>query len=319
MSAMTEHRETISICIITYNHAKYIDQCIRSVLNQKCSDNLEIVLGDDASTDETVSIARSVLASRDIHVKIIEHKVNVGVKANLESTLRASSGAFVALLEGDDYWVDPLKLTKQVTRLRENRAAALDVTAAAIDLVVFGHRKIYKPPVLSNRGMELNEAITRGWFGLHTCTYVMTREFLKKHLESTFFQRGLLCADWPIAVHAALEGPIIYSDEYTAVYRIAPGSLMNSDPYIKARLVSEQREWWKIFKEATNNPDVQNFDVESSISKSMKQIGFNECGDATAKKKTFEISNARYILAVMRRRLSLFKMWLLGVRADLRP
>jgi len=112
----------LSVCIITYNHGAYITQAIESVLRQKTNFPIEIIIGEDGSSDTTRDI---VLGYRDrfpnkIRVLLGERKNVIYIndrptgRRNLIDVLSAATGKYIARLEGDDFWIDPLKLQKQV-------------------------------------------------------------------------------------------------------------------------------------------------------------------------------------------------------------
>ncbi|GAB3224221.1 hypothetical protein GCM10027346_04130 [Hymenobacter seoulensis] len=100
--------------MITYNHASFISQAIDSVILQKTSFNIEIIIGEDKSTDNTMSIIESYQTKHPDLIKIITSETNVGMGLNFQRAFAACSGEYIAWLEGDDYWTDPDKLQRQV-------------------------------------------------------------------------------------------------------------------------------------------------------------------------------------------------------------
>lgn len=112
--------QLISIGMITYNHELYVRQAIESILQQKTTFKIELVIGEDCSTDSTRSICEEYALSHPEVVKLLPSEKNLGVTPNFIRTLLACSGDFIALCEGDDYWTDPLKLQKQVEFLEAN-------------------------------------------------------------------------------------------------------------------------------------------------------------------------------------------------------
>lgn len=106
----------VSVCMISYRHEAFVAQAIESILAQKCEFEFELVIGDDCSPDRTGTICDE-FARRDPRVKLLPRDRNLGVMGNFSRTLQACRGEYVAVCEGDDYWLDPLKLTKQVTFL----------------------------------------------------------------------------------------------------------------------------------------------------------------------------------------------------------
>lgn len=103
---------TVSVIIPTYNRADLIERAVRSVLDQTFTD-LECLVVDDGSTDETVSVVRSI---DDDRVTVIEHGENGGAAAARNAGIDASSGEYLAFLDDDDVW-RPEKLAKQIDLL----------------------------------------------------------------------------------------------------------------------------------------------------------------------------------------------------------
>ena len=114
----------VSVCIITYNHEKFIEQAIKSVLEQDVNFEYEIVVGEDCSTDSTASILRELERKHQTRIKVIYRPANLGSKANFLKTLFECNGEYVAFLDGDDYWSSINKLQHQVDFLNCNRTTA---------------------------------------------------------------------------------------------------------------------------------------------------------------------------------------------------
>ena len=101
----------VSIHMCTYNRAQYIIQAVDSVLIQTCTD-FELLILDDASTDNTEEILRPYLA--DSRIRYIKNERNLGITKNRNKALSLSLGEYVAVLDSDDYWIDKTKLQRQV-------------------------------------------------------------------------------------------------------------------------------------------------------------------------------------------------------------
>ena len=109
----------VSVCVVTYNHEKYIRQCILSIINQKIDSDFEIIIGDDCSTDGTAKILREIEKDHPNVLKIIIHKNNIGGTQNYKAIHKLALGRYVAHIDGDDFWL-PGKLAQQVNFLEEN-------------------------------------------------------------------------------------------------------------------------------------------------------------------------------------------------------
>jgi glycosyltransferase involved in cell wall biosynthesis len=110
----------VSICCATYNHEKYLAQTLESFLMQKVSFPIEIIIGEDCSTDRAPQIVRDYAERLPQLVRVITSDTNVGVSQNAFRIRAAARGRYIALCEGDDYWTDPHKLLKQVDFLEQN-------------------------------------------------------------------------------------------------------------------------------------------------------------------------------------------------------
>lgn len=122
----------ISVLIITYNHERYIAQALDSVLNQKMDFGYEIVIGDDCSTDGTQAIVSEYQKKCPGKIKLLLAEKNLGPTRNFIKTYRACGGQYVALLEGDDYWISPGKLQQQVDFLESHPEFVLCFTNSRI-------------------------------------------------------------------------------------------------------------------------------------------------------------------------------------------
>jgi glycosyltransferase involved in cell wall biosynthesis len=105
----------VSVWMVTYNHEKFIRQAIESVLMQVTDFQIEIIIGEDCSTDGTRKIIEELELQYPDIIKPIYHEKNVGAQRNAyEFCLPELKGKYIACLEGDDYWTDPYKLQKQI-------------------------------------------------------------------------------------------------------------------------------------------------------------------------------------------------------------
>jgi glycosyltransferase involved in cell wall biosynthesis len=126
----------VSICIVTYQHVDFIAQCLDSVLMQKTNFSYEIILGEDESTDGTREICIDYAKKYPDKIRLFLHSRENNIKINNTPTgrfnflygLSQARGKYIALCEGDDYWIDSEKLQKQVDFLEKNRDYGMVVT-----------------------------------------------------------------------------------------------------------------------------------------------------------------------------------------------
>lgn len=109
-----------SVVILTCNHERYISEAITSVLDQETDFDFEILIGDDASEDDTLKIVKDFQRRYPSIIRIVEHSENVGASRNAYDTMKVSRGKYLASCEGDDYWIYRKKLQEQVDFLEAN-------------------------------------------------------------------------------------------------------------------------------------------------------------------------------------------------------
>jgi glycosyltransferase involved in cell wall biosynthesis len=108
--------------MVTYNHESFIKKAIDGVLSQKCNFEIELIISDDASTDQTEIIIREIIntSNQGDIIKYFRQEINIGMQSNGLFSLSKSRGKFIALCDGDDYWTDQYKLQKQYDFFKGN-------------------------------------------------------------------------------------------------------------------------------------------------------------------------------------------------------
>lgn len=104
----------VSVCMISYNHERFIRQALESACNQKTTFPFEIIIGDDCSIDNTQKIITEIVDQYPNLIIPILRDENLGVTKNSYDVKQHARGKYIAILEGDDYWTDEYKLQKQV-------------------------------------------------------------------------------------------------------------------------------------------------------------------------------------------------------------
>src|ERR1700690_3713915 len=112
----------VSVAMVTYNHEKYIAQAIESVLMQVANFPVELVIGEDCSTDDTRRLVKQYADQHRNLIRVLLPESNLGAHKNYAAVLSACLGEYIAYLEGDDYWTDATKLVRQVEMMDANPA-----------------------------------------------------------------------------------------------------------------------------------------------------------------------------------------------------
>lgn len=110
----------ISICCITYNHERYIEDCLKGFVSQVTNFRFEIVISNDCSTDNTQRIIDIYKEKYPALFRDISPNKNLGANQNFYYTFSNAKGKYIAYCEGDDYWIDENKLQMQVDFLENN-------------------------------------------------------------------------------------------------------------------------------------------------------------------------------------------------------
>ena len=108
-----ESNVAVSIYVITYKHAKYIRQCLDSIMNQKFSETFEVIVCDDCSNDGTEEILKEYKNKYGDVFKYIVNPTNLGPSKNSYQGKLLSKGKYICPVEGDDWWCDEYRLQKQ--------------------------------------------------------------------------------------------------------------------------------------------------------------------------------------------------------------
>lgn len=130
----------VSVITPTYQHAAYIEQCLRSVTEQRTDFAVEHLIGEDESTDGTRAICERWAAAHPDRIRLfLRSRKDVLMidgkpsgRANLIALLGAAKGRYIAFCEGDDHWADPLKLQKQVAFLEAHPEVVLSFHPAQV-------------------------------------------------------------------------------------------------------------------------------------------------------------------------------------------
>ena len=209
----------VSIALVTYNHELFIAQAIVSVLGQKTKFDVELIIGEDSSTDRTREIVLNYQERFPGKIRVLAIENHLGMHRNLARTLAACSGQYVALLEGDDYWTSPHKLQKHADFLDGN----LDCSICFHPVSWF-----YEDAHIGDGRPEHDTEWPRSHRGSSTIEDLLGEMFIPT--ASAMFRNGLIgeypewlqelkMADWPLYLLIADHGSIGCLDEVMSAYR----------------------------------------------------------------------------------------------------
>jgi glycosyltransferase involved in cell wall biosynthesis len=221
---MTDGRPTVSVFMITYNHEPYIAQALDSILMQKVNFDLDIVIGEDHSTDRTAEIVKAYASKYPDKIKAVYQEKNLGSTRNFIETLRRCTGKYIAYLEGDDYWTDPLKLQKQADLLEKIPSISLVFHQAEIITPTGETFPIQLPIPRSN---VLNTVDILWEHTIPSCS-IMVRNDLGNFLAVLTENTDIISCDTLLALAASLSGDLYFLNESMGKHIKHPGGLTSS-------------------------------------------------------------------------------------------
>lgn len=211
----------VSVIVLTYNHELYIAEALRSVLAQRNVPSLEVLIAEDCSPDNTRAIVDSLVTKAPHILRRLPREKNLGLSANLEDAWGQCRGRYIAILEGDDVWIDPLKLHKMRVAMDAHPEwsgcfHAVEYRFEAGRPPNFG---LVNPPpadVLTWRDLVSENFIP-------TYSAVMYRRGVITQFPT--WHRRLICGDWALHMLHAVQGGLGYLPEPMTAYRIHPHGL----------------------------------------------------------------------------------------------
>jgi len=239
----------VSISMITYQHAGFIKEALDSVLMQKVDFPYEICLGEDGSTDGTREICLDYARRHPDKIRLfLRSRTNPSRKSNKSfgrhntaSTFDACRGKYIALLEGDDYWLHPHKLQLQVNQLEADSSLAASCHYA---LAVM-ENKPWAGGIIPDYSVDVftvENVLRRDIGNLHTSTWLLRRgrPMQWEGFRSSFF------GDYPLIVWTMLQGKAQVLPHIWSMYRNHPkGGFSPLSQEVRCR---ENVELWKCLK-----------------------------------------------------------------------
>lgn len=209
----------ISVCVVTYNQQHYIRDCLMSVVIQEVDSDVEILIGDDGSTDATCDVIEGVIREFPQKVRLFRHEKNLGPTGNYQFLIEKARGDFIAHLDGDDYWL-PGKLQGQMDFLKEHsQCVAVYSNAVVINdkCEIFGAFNNHIPSQF-----DLNFLLSKGNFLNHSSVLYCAK--LKNEILTIVGP----FIDYRIHLRFAQHGQLGHTNQAHVVYRTGSSTSMIS-------------------------------------------------------------------------------------------
>ncbi|MDO9634668.1 MAG: glycosyltransferase [Paludibacter sp.] len=210
--------------MITYNHESFIAKAIEGVLMQQTTFNFELIISDDCSTDLTRKICEKYRHEHQQIINLILPNNNLGIIRNSIETLCACSGKYIAICEGDDYWIDPFKLQKQVDFLEQNQNYGFVHTNYNVvnknNTVINTYRRLKSKYYNTTDVFEL---ILNRKYEIASLTVLFRKQLFLAFVED-LSHMNLKMTDLPMWLEFSKHSKVKYLNEITANYRLLENS-----------------------------------------------------------------------------------------------
>jgi glycosyltransferase involved in cell wall biosynthesis len=220
----------VSVCVTTYNHEPYLATALDAILAQRCDFDVEIILGEDCSSDNTLALCREYVAKYPENITLIASTENVGWRENYRRCVEAARGRYIAFCDGDDYWCDESRLAEQVALMEANPKVGLCYTLA--------ERRDEKGDLVGRfpvgEGNTTLDDLLHDWC-VENCTSLARRELVLDYYatEKPENHPEWLTEDLPMWLYVAAHSEVAYINRATAVHRVFPDSVSHSTSLAK--------------------------------------------------------------------------------------
>jgi glycosyltransferase involved in cell wall biosynthesis len=218
------NKPRVTVCLITYNQLPFLPDALLGIERQKNEHlDVELVISDDHSVDGSVEYLAGYTESSDSELKVtmLTATSNLGMHGNWAKALNSCEGDYVAILEGDDFWLTEDKLHKQVQLLESDPNAVACFSNAKV-LAADGTFSQYAYVDKYAHDLYASEFFTLNLNPIPTCTVVFRRSAFQAFPESYYDSPF---ADWILHTVLMIKGHYVFLNETTSVYRQHQGGV----------------------------------------------------------------------------------------------
>ena len=210
----------VSSIVLTCDSAAYLQQCLNSVAGQRGLFTHEIVIADDASSDRTEEISAEFLAQASVEARLLVSAARTGASGNFLRAIDACKGQFIAVCEGDDYWLAADKIAKQLAYLLMHPSAPMCFNWLMVDHE--GGARLPHPgqASLQREQIDFEELLAEPLTANLSCCFYR-REILADLPD--LVRNAPFAGDWLLNLHAATCGPLGFIRDLLSAYRVHEG------------------------------------------------------------------------------------------------
>ncbi|MEO9020507.1 MAG: glycosyltransferase [Ginsengibacter sp.] len=254
----------VSVLLLSWNHEKYIEQSVRSVIGQTYRD-IEIIYADNNSSDNTFIIAQNILKDSGLKYKAFKREKNFTISQNLNFLFSKSSGEFLCVLSADD-WLHPMNIEKKLNPFAKNDLVGLVYSNG---FIYYDDINIYEPEIATMSGADLVQELLQRNFILGTGC-VIRREAI---LSAGLWDEDLLIEDWDMWIRISMNSTIETVDAFLFYYRKHAAAISENAEF----MYKAKKHVLDKYKEINNNCDQSDRNIwETNISQIVR--GYSSIG-----------------------------------------
>lgn len=218
----------VTVLMLAYNHESTIVQAIESIVEQSCKFSFELLIGEDCSTDKTLEICKQYQEKYSQIIRLITSDKNVGMHKNFARLWHRARGKFIAMCEGDDFWIDEKKLDRQVAWMKAHPGYAMCGTYTEI-IEKKSKNKWQKcgqiRPAKEKSRYTVADLIPS--YSFHFSSILLKKEGI--FFPAWFWD--VYCVDRPLYLLCAEQGGVGVIPEVMSVYRLHQGGVWSPSAY----------------------------------------------------------------------------------------
>jgi glycosyltransferase involved in cell wall biosynthesis len=219
----------VSVVVPTYRHARFIAKCLDSILMQQCDFEWELIIGEDGSDDGTKEICTRYAEEHPDRIRLM-HRDRRDVihilgratgRSNVIKLYEEARGKYIAICEGDDLWIEPMKLQRQVDAL-EARPDAMGCFTNVYNDREGDRVPYFAPGTVSEPPAEVDQLAVLLGQAIPTCSFIFRRAELPS-IPPEFYKAPV--ADTLLFAHVSRHGPLLYLPVLAGVRHVHPGGI----------------------------------------------------------------------------------------------
>jgi len=236
------YEKGVSVVVMCYNHEKFISRCLQSIIEQQLDCQIEIIVVDDCSEDNSRQILEQLKVAYPLNLKLIFNNYNKHSKGEVTplDALKSIKTEYVAFCDGDDYWTDRKKLQKQIEVTRVNKRVSLVHTNYKKAIAKNGVQLLIE---LTSSELEKARKVVSATQlisgnDIKHSTVLIRRDSLD--IDFIANSRGVLARDWLIAISSLSRGSAVFLPDITTIHQVHDQGVWNSKNRVEMDSMKEE-------------------------------------------------------------------------------